>query len=140
MTDLEVKVGDAFGVQILNAIENLLKKLRGLLLCQRLLLGEEVKQLPSGHQLQDQDHVRLVFKDVVQGDDVAVLDLSQDVHFTLDLLAAHPPPAGGEPPLFDELGRVFHARALLLALSDNCKLATSEGKSNRHTYSMSVTL
>lgn len=126
-TDLEVKVCDVFGVQILNAIQDLLQKLRGLLLCQRLLLGEEVEQLPSRHQLQDQDHVGLVFEDVVQGDDVAVLDLPQDVHFALDLVATHPPPAGGEPPLFDELGCVFHARALLLTLTHNCKLPTVGG-------------
>lgn len=115
-------MSDAFGVQVVNAIQDLLQELRGLLLRQRLLLGEEVEQLPSGHQLQDQDHVGLVLEDVVQGDDVAVLDLSQDVHLALDLLAAHPPPAGGEPPLLDELGGVFNARALLLTLADDRKL------------------
>lgn len=119
---------DVFGVQILNAIQDLLQKLRGLLLGQRLLLGEEVEQLPSRHQLQDQDHVGLVLEDVVQGDDVAVLDLPQDVHLALDLVAAHAPPAGGEPPLLDELGCVFHARALLLTLTHNCKLPTVWGE------------
>lgn len=56
-----------------------------------------------------------------------MLDLPQDVHFALDLVATHTPPAGGEPPLFDELGCVFHACALLLTLTHNCKLPTVEG-------------
>lgn len=87
-------MSDAFGVEVVNAVQDLLQKLRGLLLGQRLLLGQEVEELAAGHQLQDQDHVRLVLKDVVQRDDVAVLDLSQDVDLTLDLLAAHAAPAG----------------------------------------------
>lgn len=98
---------DALGVKVLNAIQDLLEKLRGLLLCQRFLLSQEVKELPAGHQLQDQDHVRLVFKYVVQGDDVAVLNLTQDVDLALDLFAAHSPPAGRQPPLLDEFGSIL---------------------------------
>lgn len=123
--DLEVKVSDPFGVEILNAVQDLLEKLCGLLLRQRLLLSQEVKQLPTGHQLQDQDHVRFVFKDVVQGNDVAVLDLPKDVDLALDLFAAHPPPAGRQPPLLDELGCVLDACALLLTFTDNCKLSAA---------------
>lgn len=125
---------DVFGVQVLNAIQDLLQELRGLLLCQRLLLGEEVEQLPSRHQLQDQDYIGLVFEDVVQGDDVAVLDLPQDVHFALDLVATHTSPAGGESPLFDELGCVFHARALLLTLTHYCKLPTVVGETETYVF------
>jgi len=124
-TDLEVKVSDAFGVQVLNAIQDLLEELRGLLLRQRLLLSQEVKQLSPGHQLQDQDHVGLVLKDVVQGDDVAVLDPPQDVDFALDLLAAHPPPAGRQSALLDELGRVLDTRALFFTLTNDGKLSTA---------------
>ena len=123
--DLEVKVSDAFGVQILNAVQDLLQELCGFLLCQRLLLSQEVKQLPSRHQLQDQDHIRLVFKNVVQRDDVAVLDLPQDVDLPLDLLATHSSPAGRQPPLLDELGCVLNTRALLLTLTNNGKLSTA---------------
>lgn len=119
-------MSDAFGVQVLDAVQDLLQELRGLLLGQRLLLCEEVEELSSGHQLQDQDHVGLVLEDVVQGDDVAVLDLPQDVDLALDLLAAHPPPAGGQTPLLDELGRVLAARALLPALTDDGELAAVE--------------
>lgn len=121
-------MSDAFGVQILNAIQDLLEKLGGLLLRQRFLLGQEVEQLSSGHQLQDQDHVGLVFKDVVQGDDVAVLDLPQDVDLTLDLFAAHPPPAGRQPPLLDELGCVLDTRVLLLTLTNDGKLSAVGGE------------
>lgn len=113
----------------MNAVQDLLEKPGGLLLAQRLLLGQEVKQLSAGHQLQDQDHVGLVFEDVVQRDDVAVLDLPQDVDLSLDLLAAHPPPTGRQPPLLDELGRVLHTRALLLALADDGELSAA-GQSN----------
>ena len=115
-------MGDAFGVQVLNAVQDLLKELRGLLLGQRLLLCQEVKELSPGHQLQDQDHVRLVLEDVVQRDDVAVLDLAQDVDLPLDLLAAHPAPAGRQAALLDELGGVLAAGALLFTLAYNGKL------------------
>lgn len=121
-------MSDAFGVQILNAVQDLLEKLGGLLLRQRFLLGQEVEQLSAGHQLQDQDHVGLVFKDVVQGDDVAVLDLPQDVDLALDLFAAHPPPAGRQPPLLDELGCVLDTRVLLLTLTNDGKLSAVGGE------------
>lgn len=101
-------MGDALGVKILDAVQDLLEELRGLLLRQRLLLSQEVKELPAGHQLQDQDHVCLVFKDVMQGDDVAVLDLTQNVDLALNLFTADPPPAGRQPPLLDEFGSVLH--------------------------------
>lgn len=124
-SDLEVKVSDAFGVQILNAVQDLLEELRGLLLCQRLLLSQEVEELSSGHQLQDQDHIRLVLEDVMQSDDVAVLDLPQDVDLALDLFAAHPPPAGRQSPLLDELGCVLHTRDFLLTFTNNSKLSAA---------------
>lgn len=118
-------MSDAFGVQILNAVQDLLEKLRGLFLCQRLLLSQEVKELSSGHQLQDQDHIRLVLKDVMQSDDVAVLDLTQDVDLTLDLFTAHPPPAGRQPPLLDELGCILDTPAFFLTFTNNCKLSAA---------------
>lgn len=89
LCDLEVKVGNVFGVQVVNAIQDLLEELRGLLLTQRLLLSQEVKELSARHQLQDKDDICLVLKDIMQRDDVAVLNLPQDVHLTLNLLAAH---------------------------------------------------
>lgn len=135
--DLEVEVSDAFGVQVLDAVQDLLQELRGLLLGQRLLLRQEVKELSSGHQLQDQDHVRLVLEDVVQRDDVAVLDLPQDVDLALDLLAAHPAPTGRQAALLDELGGVLDARALLLALADDGELsAMKEQKPTNLTASI----
>lgn len=124
-------MGDALGVKVLDAVQDLLEKLRGLLFGQRLLLGQEVKELAAGHQLQDQDDVGLVFKDVVQRDDVAVLDLTENVDLALNLFAADPPPAGRQPPLLDELGSVLNPRALLLALPDDCKL-TAAGKGFLH--------
>lgn len=134
--DLEVEVSDSFGVEILNAIQDLLEKLRGLLLSQRFFLCQEVEQLSSRHQLQDQDHVRLVFKDVMQGDDVAVLDLAQDVDLAFDLFAAHSPPAGRQPPLLDKLGCVLDACALLLALTNDGKLSAAERKDQRDVNAM----
>lgn len=116
-------MSDAFGVEILDSVQDLFEKLGGLLLRQRLLLSKEVEQLPSRHQLQDQDHIRLVFKDVVQCDDVAVLNLPQDVDFALDFLTAHPSSTGRQPPLLYELGCVLNACALLLTLTNNGKLS-----------------
>lgn len=101
-------MGDALGVKVLDAIQDLLEKLRGLLFGQRLLLGQEVKELAAGHQLQDQDDVGLVFKDVMQCDDIAVLDLAENVDLALNLFAADPPPAGRQPSLLDELGSVLN--------------------------------
>jgi hypothetical protein len=66
-------------------------------------------------QLQDEDDVGLVLVDFVQGDDIGVLDLLQDADLTLDVLAAHAPPAGLGPSFLDELGCVLEPRALLTA-------------------------
>lgn len=87
--DLEVEVGDVFGVQVVHPIQDLLEELRGLLLAQRLFLSQEVEELSAGHQLEDEDDVCFVLEDVVQCDDVAVLDPPQDVHLALNLLTAH---------------------------------------------------
>lgn len=46
---LQVKVGDLFGVQVEDPIKDLLEELSGFLLTQRLLLCQEVKELPAGH-------------------------------------------------------------------------------------------
>lgn len=127
-------MGDALGVKVLDAIQDLLEKLCGLLFGQRLLLGQEVKELAAGHQLQDQDDVGLVFEDVVQRDDVAVLDLAENVDLTLNLFAADPPPAGRQPPLLDELGSVLDPRALLLTLPDDCKLTAAGGRKRFFTF------
>lgn len=117
-------MGDVFGVQILNSVQDLFEELGGLLLRQRLLLSQEVKQFSTRNQFKDQDHVCFIFKDVVQGDDVAVLDLSQDVDLPLDLLAAHPPPAGRQAALLYELGSILDACALLFTFANNGKLST----------------
>ena len=124
---------DAFGVEVVDAIQDLLEELRGLLLRQGLLLGQEVKELAAGHQLQDQDDVRLVLEDVVQRDDVAVLDLAQDVHLALNLLAAHAAAAGRQAPLLDELGGVLPARASVPASSDHGELTAGEGGMKKRT-------
>lgn len=44
-TNLEVKVSDLSGVEVVDALQDLLDELSGLFLAQRLLLGQEVKQL-----------------------------------------------------------------------------------------------
>lgn len=46
---LKVKVSDVFGVQVEDSIQDLLEKLRGLLLAQRLLFCEEVEELTASH-------------------------------------------------------------------------------------------
>lgn len=46
-TNLEVKVGDLSGVEVVHPLQDLLDELRGLLLAQRLLLSQEVEQLTS---------------------------------------------------------------------------------------------
>lgn len=116
---------NAFGVEVVHSIQDLLEKLCGLFLRQRLLLSQEVKEFPSRHQFKDQDHIRLVLKDVVEGDDVAVLDLSEDVHLSLDLLSAHAPSAGRQPSLLDKLGSVFCSRALFFTFAHDGKLSTA---------------
>lgn len=109
----------------MHSIQDLLEELCGLFLRQRLFLSQEVEELPSRHQLQDQDHIRLVLKDVVEGDDVAVLDLSEDVHLSLDLLSAHSPSAGRQPSLLDKLGGVFRSAALVFTFTHDGKLSTA---------------
>lgn len=74
-------------------------------------------------QLEDEDDIGSVFKHVVQGHDVGVLDLLQDVHLPLDLLSFHAASAGPALPLLDELGGVFDAHHLVLAAFDDRKLA-----------------
>lgn len=58
----------------------------------------------------------------MQGHDVGVLDLLQDVHLPLDLLSFHAASAGTALPLLDELGGVFDARASVLTAFDDGKL------------------
>lgn len=115
----------------MDTIQDLLEELGGLGLGQRLLLGQEVEELATRDQLQDEHHIGLVLEDVMQGDDVGVPDLLQDVHLALDLLAAHAPPAGGQAALLDELGRVLVPRALLPALAHDRKMTTAGTQGER---------
>lgn len=46
-TNLEVEVSDFPGVEVVDALQDLLDELSGLFLAQRLLLGQEVKQLAA---------------------------------------------------------------------------------------------
>lgn len=46
-TNLEVEVSDFPGVQVVDALQDLLDELSGLFLAQRLLLGQKVKQLTA---------------------------------------------------------------------------------------------
>lgn len=62
----------------------------------------------------------------MQGHDVGVLDLLQDVHLPLDLLSFHAAPACPALPLLDELGGVFDARASVLAAFDDGKLPAAD--------------
>lgn len=110
-------------MQVVDTVQDLLEELRGLVLGQRLLLGQKVEELAARDQLEDEHYIRLVLEDVVQRDDIGVPDLPQDAHLALDLLPAHPTPAGRQAPLLDELGRVLLACALLPALPHNGKLA-----------------
>lgn len=50
---LQVEVSYSLGVQVEDPIEDLLKELSGLLLTQRLLLRQEVEELPASHTAQD---------------------------------------------------------------------------------------
>lgn len=47
-TNLKVKVGDFPGMEVVDPLQDLFDELSGLLLAQRLLLCQEVKQLPPG--------------------------------------------------------------------------------------------
>lgn len=46
---LQVKMGNMFGVQVVDSIQDLFKKLGGLLLAERLLLSQEVEELSTCH-------------------------------------------------------------------------------------------
>lgn len=46
---LQVKVSNMFGVQVVDAIQDLFEKLSGLLLAERLLLSQEVEELSTCH-------------------------------------------------------------------------------------------
>lgn len=50
---LKVEVGNLLGVQVEDPVQDLLEELGGLLLAQRLLLCQEVKELPAGHAAQE---------------------------------------------------------------------------------------
>lgn len=45
--DLEVKVGNLSGVEVVDALQDLLDELSGFLLAQRLLLCQEIKELAA---------------------------------------------------------------------------------------------
>lgn len=77
-------------------------------------------------QLQDQDDLRLVFKNLVEGYDVCVLDFLQDVHLALNVLPGHPSAARLAASLLDELGSKLYTRAPVAASSDHRKLSTRE--------------
>lgn len=49
LTDLEIKVGNFLRVKVVHPIQDLLNEAGGLLLTQRLLLGQEIEQFSSGH-------------------------------------------------------------------------------------------
>lgn len=87
--------------------------------------------MKADSQLQDQDDLRLVLEDLLQGDDVGVLDLFQDVHLPLDVLPAHPAPTRLAAPLLDELGGVIGPGAPVSASSDHGELTTAGGKRGR---------
>lgn len=91
-----------------------------------LTVSSHVFKSSCDSQLEDENDVGSVFKHVVQGHDVGVLDLLQDVHLPLDLLSFHAASAGPALPLLDELGGVFDARHLVLAAFDDRKLPAVE--------------
>lgn len=49
LTDLEIKVSDFPGMKVVHTLQDLLDEAGGLLLTQRLLLGQEVEELSSRH-------------------------------------------------------------------------------------------
>lgn len=84
-------------------------------------------------QLQDQDDLCLVFKDLVQGYNVGVMDLLQDVHLTLDVLPGHPTSTWLAASLLDEFGSVLNACTPVSASSDHSKLTARRArKGNEH--------
>lgn len=89
-------------------------------------------QQRRGHsQLQDEDDLRLVLKDLVQGDDVGVVNLLQDVHLTLDVLPGHATATRLAAPLLDELGGKLHTRASVSASSDHGELTAGRRRWER---------
>lgn len=86
------------------------------------------RPIRSHSQLQDEDDLRLVLKDLVQGDDVGVVDLLQDVHLALDVLPGHAAATRLAAPLLDELGGKLHTRASVSASSDHGELTAGSGE------------
>lgn len=98
------------------------------------------KQKTNSHsQLQDQDDLRLVFKDFVQRNDVRVLDLFQDVHLALDVLPRHPSSARLAAPLLDEFGGELHTCSPVSASSDHSKLTAADGREHRERSANTTT-
>lgn len=54
LTDLEIKVSNFLCVQVVHPVQDLLNEAGGLLLTQRLLLGQEIKELSSRHSARHQ--------------------------------------------------------------------------------------
>lgn len=77
-------------------------------------------------QLQDENDLALVFKHIVQSDDIGVLDFLQDADLPLDVLFRHSSPTGFAAPLLDKFGCIFHTSALMTALLYYGKLATGK--------------
>ncbi|KAL0192957.1 hypothetical protein M9458_011253, partial [Cirrhinus mrigala] len=51
----------------------------------------------------------LVFKHIVQGDDIGVLDFLQDADLPLNVLFGNPSPTGFAAPFLDKFGCIFHS-------------------------------
>lgn len=79
-------------------------------------------------QLEDENDLTLVFKHVMQSDDVGMLDLLQDAHFSLDVLLGHPTPTRLTPTLLDKLRRILVSCTPLAAFPHHGKLTTGEEK------------
>ena len=73
-------------------------------------------------QLQNEHNVRAGLIHIMQGDDVGVLELLQNIHLPLYLLPSHPPPAGPALALLNKFCSKLQACALLLGMFDNGKL------------------
>lgn len=54
LTDLEIKVSNFLGMKVVHTVQDLLDEAGGLLLTQRLLLGQEVEELSSRHSARHQ--------------------------------------------------------------------------------------
>lgn len=75
-------------------------------------------------QLQDENDLALVFKHIMQSDDIGMLDLLQDAHFPLNVLFGHPTPTRFASALLDELRGILVSGALLAAFPHHRKLTT----------------